>query len=117
MRTTIRNATQVDQPITLRTILYDAAGKQVATAVSEARVPRDSITEIAQHLVVRSPTLWSVERPYLYRAVSRVICGGRSCHEDTTPVGVRTCSFDVERGLILNGKPLKVRDLRRHYNP
>src|SRR5216117_3323723 len=30
MRTTIRNATQVDQPITLRTILYDAAGKQVA---------------------------------------------------------------------------------------
>src|SRR5205809_3273648 len=42
MRTTIRNATQVDQPITLRTILYDAAGKQVATAVSEARVPAAS---------------------------------------------------------------------------
>ncbi|PYO68165.1 MAG: glycoside hydrolase family 2 [Gemmatimonadetes bacterium] len=116
MRTTIRNATQVDQPITLRTILYDAAGKQVATAVSEARVPRDSITEIAQHLVIRSPTLWSVERPYLYRAVSRVICGGRSCDEYTTPVGVRTFSFDSDRGFILNGKQLKIRGVCLHHD-
>src|SRR5438874_6371850 len=116
MRTTIRNATQVDQPITLRTILYDAAGKQVATAVSEARVPRDSITEIAQHLVLRSPRLWSVERPYLYRAVSRVICGGRSCDEYTTPVGVRTFSFDSDRGFILNGKQLKIRGVCLHHD-
>src|SRR6266516_1247191 len=50
IRTTIRNASQADQPITLRTILYDAAGKEVAAASAEARLPRDSVTEIAQDL-------------------------------------------------------------------
>src|SRR5881396_3299475 len=75
IRTTVRNASQADQPITLRTVLYDAAGKEVAAASAEARVPRDSVTDIAQDLVITSPTLWSVGRPYLYRAVSRVMCG------------------------------------------
>src|SRR6266705_1913395 len=74
IRTAIRNASQADQPITLRTVVYDAGGKEAAAAASEARVPRDSVTEIAEDLIVRSPTLWSVERPYLYLAVSRVTC-------------------------------------------
>src|SRR5205809_5695346 len=116
MRTTIRNATQVDQPITLRTILYDAGGKQVATAVSEARVPRDSITEIAQHLVIRSPTLWSVERPYLYRAVSRVRCGNRLCDTYTTPFGVRSFVFRADSGFFLNGRPVKIRGVCLHHD-
>src|SRR5438045_7727610 len=73
IRTTVRNASQADEPITLRTLLYDAAGKQVAAASTDARVARDSVGEIAQDLVIRNPTLWSLERPYLYRAVSRVV--------------------------------------------
>src|SRR5213593_3011363 len=39
IRTTIRNASQADQPITLRTVVYDAAGREAAAAASEARVP------------------------------------------------------------------------------
>src|SRR6266568_2098366 len=87
IRTAIRNASHADQPITLRTVVYDAAGKEVAAAASEARMPRDSVTETAQDLIVRSPTLWSVERPYLYRAVARVTCRGILCDDYATPFG------------------------------
>src|SRR6266536_6622207 len=73
IRTTVRNASQADQPITLRTVLYDAAGKEVAAASAEARVARDSVSDIAEDLAIRNPALWSLERPYLYRAVSRVV--------------------------------------------
>jgi len=116
IRTTIRNASQAEQPITLRTVIYDGAGKEVATASAEARVSLDSVSEIAQDLVIRSPTLWSLERPYLYRAVSRVVCGGRRCDDYSTPFGVRTFAFDPDRGFILNGRHVKIRGVCLHHD-
>src|SRR5204863_408922 len=72
IRTTVRNAPQADQPITLRTVLYDAAGREVAAGSTEARVARDSASEVAQDLVIRNPTPWSLERPYLDSAACSV---------------------------------------------
>jgi beta-galactosidase len=116
IRTTIRNASPSDRPVTLRTLLYDAAGKELAAASSEVLVARDSVAEVAQELVLRSPTLWSVERPYVYRAVSRLTCGGRPCDEYVTPFGVRTFAFDAARGFLLNGKPVKIRGVCLHHD-
>ena len=114
--TTVRNASPVDQPVTLRAVVYDAAGKEVAAASSEALVPRDSVNDVAQSLIIPTPTLWSVERPYLYRAVSRVACGTKPCDEYVTPFGVRTFSFDAARGFLLNGTPLKIRGVCLHHD-
>ena len=116
IRTTVRNASQADQPITLRTVLYDAAGKEVAAVSAEARVARDSVSDFAQDLVIRNPALWSLDRPYLYRAVSRVVCGGKPCDEYDTPFGVRTFVFDPDRGFILNGTPVKIRGVCLHHD-
>src|SRR5207248_4604202 len=116
VRTTLRNDSQRDQPIVLRTAIYDAAGGEVATAATEERIPADSVTEIAHELVVRGPMVWSVERPYLYRAVSRLTCGSRPCDDYTTPFGVRTFAFDADRGFILNGQPLKIRGVCLHHD-
>jgi beta-galactosidase len=116
IRTAIRNPSQVDQPVTLRTVLYDAAGKQVAAASTEARVARDSVSDIAQDLVIRRPTLWSLDRPYLYRAVSRVLCEGKPCDDYSTPFGVRTFVFDPDRGFILNGTHVKIRGVCLHHD-
>src|SRR6266699_572634 len=116
IRTTIRNASLADQPITLRTVLYDAAGKEVGVASTEARVPRDSVSEIVQNLVIRSPTLWTLDRPYLYRAVSRIACGATPCDDYTTPFGVRTFAFDPDRGFSLNGRHVKIRGVCLHHD-
>ncbi len=116
IRTVIRDESPRDERVTLRTVVYDSAGRDVASASTEAVVPRDSVVEIAQDLVVRSPALWSVERPYLYRAVSRVMCGSRTCDTYETRFGVRTFAFDAARGFFLNGKPLKIRGVCLHHD-
>ncbi|HKC47022.1 MAG TPA: hypothetical protein VKB63_05425, partial [Gemmatimonadales bacterium] len=79
IRTAVRNDSPAPRRVTVRTVVYDSAGKVVATSSSTGMVPRDSVTELTQQLVVQRPTRWSLERPYLYRAVTRVACGAAAC--------------------------------------
>jgi beta-galactosidase len=116
IRTMIRNESQVERRIALRTIVYDAAGSEVAAAAADAVIPADSVAEIVQAFVVRRPKLWSVDRPYLYRAVARVTCGARLCDQYVTPFGIRSFEFDAARGFILNGTPLKIRGVCLHHD-
>jgi beta-galactosidase len=116
IRTTVRNASHGDQPIALRTVLYDATGREVARAALDATVPRDSAAELSQDLVVRRPLIWSLEQPHLYRAVTRVGCGASLCDEYATPFGIRTFAFSPESGFTLNGQPVKIRGVCLHHD-
>jgi beta-galactosidase len=116
IRTTVRNERHGEQPVVLRTIVYDSAGKEVAAVSTAGRLLSDSATEIAQDLTIARPTRWSPERPYLYRAVSRVMCGNRACDSYTTPFGVRSFTFKADSGFFLNGRPLKIRGVCLHHD-
>jgi beta-galactosidase len=116
IRTTIRNARPVEQAIALRTTIYDSGGKEVAVVSTHGPVPGDSVTEIAQDLTIARPALWSLERPYLYRAVSRVTCGTTVCDDYTTPFGVRSFVFRADSGFFLNGRPVKIRGVCLHHD-
>ncbi len=123
VRTTVRNAGADDRTIVLRTMIYDAAGREVASTASTRQLPRDSVAEVAQELVVERPRLWSLERPYLYRAVTRVECGGSSarggralCDDYTTPFGIRRALFRADSGFFLNGKHVKIRGVCLHHD-
>jgi len=88
IRTTLGNERHGEQRIVLSTVVYDSAGREVAAVSTMGRIAGDSVAELAQDLTIPRPVLWSVERPYLYRAVSRVRCGNRVCDTYTTPFGV-----------------------------
>ncbi len=114
--TSVRNEAQGGQPVVLRTIVYDSAGKEIAAASTPIQIPPDSVTDIAQTLTISRPILWSLERPYLYRAVSSVTCGNRACDRYTTPFGVRSFVFRADSGFVLNGRPVKIRGVCLHHD-
>ena len=116
IRTSLRNERRVEQPIVLSTVVYDSAGREVAAVSTMGRIPGDSVAELVQDLTVSRPVLWSVERPYLYRAVSRVRCGNRLCDTYTTPFGVRSFVFKADSGFFLNGRPVKIRGVCLHHD-
>src|SRR5213079_1510429 len=93
-----------------------SAGREVAAVSTMGRIPGDSVAELVQDLTVSRPVLWSVERPYLYRAVSRVRCGNRLCDTYTTPFGVRSFVFRADSGFFLNGRPVKIRGVCLHHD-
>ena len=116
IRTSLRNERQVEQPIVLSTVVYDSAGREVAAVSTMGRIPGDSVAELVQDLTISRPVLWSLERPYLYRAVSRVRCGNSVCDTYTTPFGVRSFVVRVDSGFFLNGRHIKIRGVCLHHD-
>ncbi len=116
VQTEVRNASRQDQPVTLKTVVFDKDGKKVAAVESKSVAPKDSVCEVVQDLTVKNPALWSLEDPRLYKAVTTIECGGRACDNYETTFGIRTFSFDVDKGFSLNGKPVKIKGVCNHHD-
>jgi beta-galactosidase len=97
--------------------LVDAAGKTVATAVSQpATIAAGEGHTFAMKATVSRPALWSCEEPHLYRAVTTLEVGGNAVDRDATTFGIRTLKFDVAKGFLLNGKPVKIKGTCNHQD-
>jgi len=61
---------------------------------------------------VEAPRLWSPDDPYLYEAELAVPGGDKL----NVSYGIRTIDYDVERGLLLNGKSIKLNGACLHHD-
>jgi beta-galactosidase len=116
IRTAVRNESTDARRVLLRTTVYDAAGTAVATTTSRGTVPAGSASEFVQELTAPRPQRWSVERPYMYRAVTRVECGSSACDEYATPFGIRAFTFRADSGFFLDGRHVKIRGVCLHHD-
>ncbi|MBC7949321.1 MAG: DUF4982 domain-containing protein [Chitinophagaceae bacterium] len=98
------------------TTIYDAQGIKVAYQSSIVRPGPDEHTTFTHLLQVRKPRRWSNELPYLYRAVTRLSVNGKVLDEVSTGIGIRSFTFDIDKGFLLNGKKVKIRGVCMHHD-
>lgn len=116
VRATVANSTSAPVEIKVQTIIVDAKGNNVSEQVA-SQVLKDGVdTEVSQDLTVKNPTLWSVNDPYLYSVVTRIIKKNKVIDEYKTPLGIRFFNFDAKAGFSLNGKPLKILGVCNHHD-
>ena len=81
--------------------------------ISATVVGEDGSTQAIQRSIeVANPRLWSPSDPYLYEAVLEAPGGDRV----SVSYGIRTIEYDAERGLLLNGQPLKLNGACVHHD-
>ena len=112
--TTLRNGAGESKRVTLKTIILDPNGKPVASASTPVDVDERAV--VTQTMTVSAPLLWSVRQPTLYRAVTTVEYDGAVRDDYQTPFGIRTFTFDAEKGFALNGEPLKILGVCQHHD-
>ncbi|HLI92303.1 MAG TPA: beta-galactosidase GalA, partial [Puia sp.] len=71
---------------------------------------------VTQTLTVAHPRLWSLDDPYLYRAVALIRSGHGNLDSVKLRFGIRTITIDKDRGLFLNGSPVKVHGVCCHQD-
>jgi len=116
IQTTVINQSQQDLSLTVTTILYDSAKREVARSSTPASMKKGESSIAGQTLSISNPILWSDDKPYLYKAISQVESNGRIVDRYETPFGVRYFSFDINKGFSLNGKHVKIRGVCNHHD-
>jgi len=71
---------------------------------------------INEEIEVKKPALWSVDSPELYTAKISIKTKSNVRDEMTVQFGIRSISFDSEKGFLLNGKPLKLKGGCVHHD-
>lgn len=105
-----------DSPVTVSTSILDSSGKEISTERLAFRQVKDTLVKMSQHFHVPNPELWSIDHPYMYRAVTTVSIHGQGTDEYTTPFGIRYYSFDSNNGFSLNGKWMKIQGVCDHHD-
>lgn len=96
--------------------LLDANGKVVGEATSDVELQAGTSKDIPQEITVANPQLWNLENPYLYKVKTVLSQNGQTVDTYYTNTGIRTFSFDVEKGFILNGKQVKINGVCMHHD-
>ena len=100
-------------------MIVNAANKVVGSKVSNLKMEDTSAT-FEQDIKIVKPSLWSPERPYLYKIVTKITQHDEfediGYDEYTTPLGIRYFDFDADKGFSLNGKPMKILGVCDHHD-
>lgn len=117
VRTSVKNQDLKASGFTIEQTLLDANGKEVSKSSSSPQtLPAVTNNTYFSKLKVESPRLWSLEDPYLYKLVTRIISDGKTVDSYQTTVGIRTIKFDANHGFFLNGKNIKLKGVNQHQD-
>jgi beta-galactosidase len=96
--------------------IFDPSGASVATSRTTATVPPSGSRDVTQTISVAAPVLWSPETPRLYKLVTTIHAVGRLMDRVETEFGIRTFTFDPNKGFLLNGKHYAIKGTADHQD-
>ena len=102
--------------LVLKTEITDGKGSVVSSGVSDVDFDGKSAV-VKQSLQVREPSLWSVQNPALYKAVSKLFAAdGTMLDEYETVFGIRSIEYIPYKGFFLNGERTEFKGVCNHHD-
>ena len=102
-------------PLKLVTAIIDPRNKKILTTETAFKTTGAG-NEISQSIKVNAPLLWSPGAPSLYRAITEIKQGNNVLDQVVTTFGIRSISISAEKGLLLNGRVVKLRGGCIHHD-
>ncbi len=107
-----------DTETAVRRVRVTLSGDDRQTVSAEETVSAEAgkSAEILLTLDVPAARLWTAENPFLYHVRVELLDGNRTAETRDLSYGLRTIGVDPERGLLLNGQPVKLRGGCIHHD-
>ncbi|MFC0878567.1 sugar-binding domain-containing protein [Saccharicrinis sp. FJH2] len=116
VETSVTNSSDKAAKLDIVNELYTADGKKVAQSVSKLSVSQNESNKTLTSLNVKNPELWSLDSPNLYTLKTTVKSGNKVLDQTETKTGIRSFTFDPDKGFALNGKWMKVKGVCLHHD-
>jgi beta-galactosidase len=114
--TIINNTTPIEKNLRLKTRILDVENNIVAESENIILAKPNDSTSVDQFFIVNSPRLWSIDNPYLYKAMNLIYSNDELIDNYTTTFGIRYFDFDSKKGFSLNGENLKILGVCNHHD-
>lgn len=112
----VSNDDYIPRSFRMKNVLLDAAGLEVASSLSELTdLEPGQGQRIMTRMIVMQPALWTPETPFLYTVRTQLLSENGSIIDDReTRTGIRSVRITPDKGLLLNGKPVRLTGTNRH---
>jgi beta-galactosidase len=116
IRTSVLNQSDQALDIVLRSMISEPTGNMAASVETRHAVKAHAEYQFEQTTGIADPKLWSPDNPYLYSVKSRLLTAGKIVDETSTTIGIRTLSFDADKGFLLNGTKTILKGVCIHHD-
>lgn len=96
--------------------LYDASGKEVTRQEVPVKDVSKGITKESFSLKCPNPRRWDLDTPYLYTLETKLLIDRKQVDVCRTKVGLRSLTFDADKGFALNDRWMKVKGVCIHHD-
>ncbi|UKT65432.1 beta-galactosidase GalB [Pedobacter mucosus] len=104
------------QSVIIQNSIYSPDGKLVQkNDPYKVQIDTFGLT-VNSDIQISNPKLWSVENPNQYKLVTQILQNGKVIDTYEIKFGIRSFSFDAEKGFSLNGKPMKILGVCMHHD-
>jgi beta-galactosidase len=112
------NDTSAKQTVSVSTVIEDGSGRAVAKDEQRPELSPGKTVVSESELELQAPRLWKgTSDPYLYRIVVTVRSAkGELLDQITQPLGIRTMTFDPQKGFYLNGQHMMLVGASMHQD-
>ena len=110
------NNTYQNQDVNIHFEVIDNQSKVVASKYISTRIHHQVPSRTKASILLNNPQLWSLESPTLYKLICTVRSPKEILDKAEIPFGVRTISYDSEKGMFLNGKSIRLKGGALHAN-
>jgi beta-galactosidase len=116
IRTTVRNESAADTPVTVEQVVLSPEGREIARGEVADTVRAGAMRDLEVTVSLTHPRRWDIDDPVLYTARTTVSSGGRVRDVYETPFGVRTARFDPDHGFWLNDRRVQLKGVNLHHD-
>jgi beta-galactosidase len=123
---TIDNDSENDAAVEVLTEVYSLGPdrKHVGEAVVifpplNTTISAGGNSTVSGSVILKNPRLWRplpVEHPELYEAITKIVKEGETTDTYVTQFGIRSVTFNPDRGILVNGEHIPVKGVNQHHD-
>lgn len=112
----VNNETGEKGKLEIATNIISPEGQIITKAKTTVNPFENKAHDTEQIFEVLNPSLWSVDAPNMYKAITEISFKGKLVDQQTTTFGIRSIEFSAEKGFLLNGKKVLLKGGCMHHD-
>lgn len=116
IQTTLKNSSKKTKTCHLQTTIINHEERETGIDHTEVEIQSGMEKTFIQELVITDPALWSVDSPFMYKAVQSLREGKKILDTYETNFGIRKIDYDINKGFFLNNQHVKMNGVCLHHD-